>query len=134
MQHADLIHFHIAYDFYHCSCCSVTKLCPILRDHMDCSTPGFPFLHHLWSLLRLMSVKSVMLSSHFILCRPLLLLPPVPPSIRVFSNESTLCMRWPKYWSFSFSNKVFLRCKKKPYQTSSVNKILKEKEKTQVNI
>ena len=50
-----------------------------------------------------MSIKSVMPSSHLILCCPLLLLPPVPPSIRVFSNESTLCMRWPKYWSFSFS-------------------------------
>ena len=50
-----------------------------------------------------MSIKSVMPPSHFILCRPLLLLPPVPPSIRVFSNESTLHMRWPKYWSFSFS-------------------------------
>ena len=55
------------------------------------------------SSLRLMSIKSVMPSSHLILCRPLLLLPPIPPSIRVFSNESTLCMRWPKYWSFSFS-------------------------------
>ena len=49
------------------------------------------------------SIKSVMPSSHLILCRPLLLLPPIPPSIRVFSNESTLHMRWPKYWSFSFS-------------------------------
>ena len=56
-----------------------------------------------WSSLRLTSIKSVMPSSHLILCRPLFLLPPIPPSIRVFSNESTLCMRWPKYWSFSFS-------------------------------
>ena len=56
-----------------------------------------------WSLLKLTSIKSVMPSSHLILCRPLLLLPPIPPSIRVFSNESTLHMRWPKYWSFSFS-------------------------------
>ena len=56
-----------------------------------------------WTSLRLTSIKSVMPSSHLILCRPLLLLPPIPPSIRVFSNESTLCMRWPKYWSFSFS-------------------------------
>ena len=55
------------------------------------------------SSLRLMSIQSVMPSSHLILCCPLLLLPPIPPSIRVFSNESTLCMRWPKYWSFSFS-------------------------------
>ena len=50
-----------------------------------------------------MSIESVMLSSHLILCHPLLLLPPIPPNIRVFSNESILCMRWPKYWSFSFS-------------------------------
>ena len=56
-----------------------------------------------WSLLRLTSIESVMPSSHLILCRPLLLLPPIPPSIRVSSNESTLRMRWPKYWSFSFS-------------------------------
>ena len=55
------------------------------------------------SSLKLMSIESVMPSSHLILCRPLLLLPPIPPSIRVFSNESTLRMRWPKYWSFSFS-------------------------------
>ena len=55
------------------------------------------------SSLRLMSIESVMPSSHLILCHPLLLLPPIPPSIRVFSNESTLRMRWPKYWSFSFS-------------------------------
>ena len=55
------------------------------------------------SSLRLTSIKSVMPSSHLILCRPLLLLPPIPPSIRVFSTESTLRMRWPKYWSFSFS-------------------------------
>ena len=56
-----------------------------------------------WSSLRLTSCESVMPSSHFILGRPLLLLPPIPPSIRVFSNESTLLIRWPKYWSFSFS-------------------------------
>ena len=56
-----------------------------------------------WSLLKLTSIESVMPSSHLILYRPLLLLPPIPPSIRVFSNESTLCMRWPKYWSLSFS-------------------------------
>src|SRR5574340_1105580 len=56
-----------------------------------------------WSSLRLTSIQSVMPSHHLILCRPLLLLPPIPPSIRVFSNESTLHMRWSKYWSFSFS-------------------------------
>ena len=56
-----------------------------------------------WSSLKLMSIELVMPSSHLILCCPPFLLPPIPPSIRVFSNESTLCMRWPKYWSFSFS-------------------------------
>ena len=56
-----------------------------------------------WSLPKLMSIESVMPSSYLILCRPLLLLPPIPPNIRVFSNESTLRLRWPKYWSFSFS-------------------------------
>ena len=56
-----------------------------------------------WSLLKPMSIESVMPSSHLILCHPLLLLPPIPPSIRVFSSESALCIRWPKYWSFSFN-------------------------------
>ena len=56
-----------------------------------------------WSLLKLMSIEAVMPSNHLILCCPLLLLPSIPPSIRVFSKESALCMRWPKYWSFSFS-------------------------------
>ena len=65
--------------------------------------PAFLSITNSRSSLRLMSIESVMLSSHLILCCPLLLLPPIPPSIRVFSNESTLLMRWPKYWSFSFS-------------------------------
>ena len=56
-----------------------------------------------WSSPKLMSIESVMPSSRLILCHPLLLLPPILPSVRVFSNESTLCMRWPKYWHFSFS-------------------------------
>ena len=82
---------------------SVTHSCPTLCNPMNCSTPGLPVHHQLWSSLRLTSIESVMPSSHLILGRPLLLLPPIPPSIRVFSNESTLHMRWPKYWSFSFS-------------------------------
>ena len=83
---------------------SVAQSCPILCDPMDCSMPGLPVQHQLSrSLLKLMSIKSVMASSHLILCRPLLLLPSIFPSIRVFSNESALCIRWPKYWSFSFS-------------------------------
>ena len=56
-----------------------------------------------WSLLKLMSIESVMPSNHFIICRPLFLLPSIFPSIRVFSNESSLCIRWPKYWSFRIS-------------------------------
>ena len=71
---------------------------------MDCCcTRGFPVLHYVQSLLKLIFIDSVMPSNHLILCRPLLLLPSICPSIRVFSNESTLHMRWPKYWSFSFS-------------------------------
>ena len=70
---------------------------------MNCSTPGLPVHYHLLESFKLTSIESVMPSSHLILCRPLLLLSPIPPSIRVFSNESTLHMRWPKYWSFSFS-------------------------------
>ena len=70
---------------------------------MNCSTPGLPVHHPQWSLPKLMSIESVMPSSHLILCHPLLLLPSIPPSIRVFSNESALHMRWPKYWSFSLS-------------------------------
>ena len=79
------------------------QLCPTLCDPMDCSTPGFPVLHHLLSLPKLKSIESVKASNHLILCHPLLLLPSIPPSFRVFSSESTLRMRWPKYWSFSFS-------------------------------
>ena len=82
---------------------SVTQSCPTLCDPTNDSMPGLPVHHQPRSSLRLMSIESVMPSSHLILCRPLLLLPPILPSIRVFYNESTLCMRWPKYWSFSFS-------------------------------
>ena len=70
---------------------------------MNCSTPGFAVHHQLPEFIKLTSIESVMPSSHLILCCPLLLLPPIPPSIRVFSDESTLRMKWPKYWSFSFS-------------------------------
>ena len=70
---------------------------------MNRSTPGLPVHTISRSSLRLTSIESVMPSSHLILGRPLLLLPPIPPSSRVFSNESTLLVRWPKYWSFSFS-------------------------------
>ena len=82
---------------------SVAQLYLTLCDPMNCSTPGLPVYHHSWTSLKLMSIESVMPSSHLILCCPLLLVPPIPPSIRVFSNESTLLIRWPKYWSFRFS-------------------------------
>ena len=70
---------------------------------MNCSTPSLPVITNSQSSLRLMSIESVMPSSHLLLCRPLFLLTPIPPSIRVFSNESSFHMKWPKYWSFSFS-------------------------------
>ena len=82
---------------------SVTQSCLTLCDPMDCSTPGFPVHHQIPELAQTQVHRSVMPSNHLILCRPLLLLPSVFPSIRVFSNEAVLHIRWPKYWSFSFS-------------------------------
>ena len=79
---------------------SVAQSCPTLCDPMNRSTPDLP-VHH--QLPEFTHIESVMPSSHLILGRSLLLLPRIPPSIRVFSSESTLRMRWPKYWSFSFS-------------------------------
>ena len=70
---------------------------------MNCSTPGLPVHHQVPEFTQLMSIELVMPFNHLILCRPLLLLPSIFPSIRVFSNESSLRMRWPKDWSFSFS-------------------------------
>ena len=82
---------------------SVAQLCPTLCDPMNRSTPGLPVHYQLPEFIQTHMIESVMPSSHLILCHPLLLLPPIPPSIRLFSNQSTLRMRWPKYWSFSFS-------------------------------
>ena len=79
-----------------------------LCNPMDCSTPGFPVLHISWSLLKLMSIESVMPSNHLILRCSLLLLPSIFSTIRVFSNESALCVRWPKYYSFG---KYFRLCR-----------------------
>ena len=81
----------------------VTQSCPTLCDPMDCSTTGFLVHHQLPELAQFMSINSVMPSNHLILCLPLLLLPSIFPSIRVFSNESVLHIRWPKYSSFSLS-------------------------------
>ena len=81
----------------------LTQFCPTLWDPMDCRTPGLPVHHKLLDFTQLMSIESVIPSNHLILCHPLLLPPSVFPRIRVFSNESALLIRWPKYWSFSFS-------------------------------
>ena len=92
--------------FYFCSdrnCCSVAKLYPTLCDLQTAARQASLSITNSRSLLKLMSIESVMPSSHFILCHPLLLLPSIVPSIRVFFNELALHIRWPKYWSFSFS-------------------------------
>ena len=82
---------------------SAAQSCPSLCDPMDCNTPASLSITNSWSLLKLMSIESVTSSNHLILCRPLLLLFSIFPSIRVFSSESFLLIRWPKHWSFSFS-------------------------------
>ena len=82
---------------------SVAQSCPTLPPYESAARQASLSITNSRSSLRLTSIESVMPSSHLSLCHPLLLLPPIPPSIRVFSNESTLLMRWPKYWSFSFS-------------------------------
>ena len=82
---------------------SVAQSCLTLCNPVNCSTLCLPVHHQLPEFTQTHAIESGMPSSHLILCHPLLLLPPIPPSIRVFSNESILCMRWPKYWSFSFS-------------------------------
>ena len=81
---------------------SVSQSCPTLCDPMNCSMPGLPVYHQLPEFTQT-HIELVMPSSHLILGRPLLLLPLVPPSIKAFSTESILLMRWPKHWSFSFS-------------------------------
>ena len=80
---------------------SSVQSCPTLCDPMNHSTPGLPVHHQLPEFTQTHIHWVMMPSSHLILCRPLLLLPPIPPSIRLFSNESALRMRWPKYWCFS---------------------------------
>ena len=82
---------------------SVAQLCLTLCDPWTAACQASLSITNSWSLLKLMSIELVMPSSHLTLCCPLLLLPPIPPSIRVFSNESVLCIRWPKYWSFGFN-------------------------------
>ena len=86
----------------HLSCRSFAASCPTLCDPMDCSSPGFPVLHHLPEFAQIHVHQVHDAIQHLILCSPLLLLPLIFPGIRVFS-ESALCIRWPKYWRFSFS-------------------------------
>ena len=97
--------FHLVYlsVVFKMLCCSVAQSCPTLCNRMDCSTPGFPVLHYFPELLKLMSIESEMPFNHLILCHPLLLLPSIFPSIRVFSNGLAFCIRCSKYWSFIFS-------------------------------
>ena len=96
---------HVSYMVYADSVkfSSVTQSSPTLCNPMNQACQASLSITNSWSSLKLTSIESVMPSSHLILCRPLLLLLPIPSSIRVFSNESTFHMRWPKYWSFSFS-------------------------------
>ena len=85
-------------------CCSVSQLYPTLCNPTDCSMPGFPVLQYLLEFAQTrMSIELMIPSNCLILCHPLLLLPSIFLRLRVFSNESVLCIRWSKYWSFSFS-------------------------------
>ena len=94
----------ISIHYYHSvQLSSVPQSCPTHCNCMDCNTPGLPVHHQLLEFTQLMSITSVMPSNHLILCHPLLLLPSIFHRIRVFSNESVLCIRWPNYWSFSFN-------------------------------
>ena len=109
--------FHLAQVFLviEVCCCSVAKLCSTLCNPMNCNTPRFPVLHHLLDLLKLMFIELVIPSNRLILCQPLLLLPSIFLSIKVFSNESPHCIKWSKYWSFSanvsneYSGLIFFR-------------------------
>ena len=96
----DLKYTHTAYGIY---CCSVSQSCLTLYYPMDCSMKGFPVLYISWNLFKLTSIKSMMPSKHLIPCHPLLLLSSIFPTIRVFSNESALHIRLPKYQSFNLS-------------------------------
>ena len=89
------------------NCYLVIEFCPTVCDPMDCSVPGFPVHLHSRSLLKLMSIESVIPSNHLVLCRPLLLLPSVFPSIRVFPNESALCIRLAKALELQLQHQSF---------------------------
>ena len=98
LETTEQLHF---LSFHHPS--SVAQLCPALCHPWTAACQVSLSITNSQSLLKLMSIESVMPSNHLILCHPFLLLPSIFPSIRVFSNESVLCIKWPKYWSFSFN-------------------------------
>ena len=98
----------VTYNLAFCYCCSVTKSCLTLRSY-ELQHARLPCLSLSPSLLRLMSIESVMPSNHLILCHPLLILPSIFPSIRVFSNESIICIRWPKVLKFQLQHQSFQR-------------------------
>ena len=96
--------FTLAFEIWETGCCcSVAKSLLTLCEPMDCSTPVFLSFTVSRSSLKLISIELVMPSNHLILCRPLLLLPSIFSSIRVFSREADICIRWPEYWNFSLS-------------------------------
>ena len=102
MNEKDVVIYTLRYQFS-----SVAQSCPTFCNPMDGSTPGLLSVTNSRSPPKLMSIESVIPSNHLILCHPLLLPPSIFPRIRVFSNESVLCIRWPKYWSFSFNISPF---------------------------
>ena len=103
------VHIYIYQRLLHIqkSNCSVVQLCRLFGTPWTASHQASLSIANSWSLLKLMSIELVTPSNHLILCHPLLLLPSIFPSIRVFSNELALCIRWPEYWIFSFSIRVF---------------------------
>ena len=102
-----LLFFRFVLFFFFFQFSSVSQFCLTLCDPLDSSMSGLSVHHNSWSLLKLMSITSVMPSNHLTLCCPLLLLPSIFPRIMVFSSESMLRIRWPKYWSFNFSMSPF---------------------------
>ena len=103
MTHLNLITSQRSHLLLQPHCCSVTKLCLIICKAMDCITQAFPVLHYLPESAQTHATESMMPSNHLIFCHSLLFLPSIFPSISVFPNESALCIRLPKDWSFSFS-------------------------------
>ena len=99
-------HIRAEFNWYKCKSVQFSSVAPSYRTlcyPMDCSTQASLSITNSRSLLKLMSIRLVMQSNHLLLCHPLLLLPSIFPSIMVFSNESVILIKWPKYWSFSFS-------------------------------